>query len=68
MFSCVEEARAVKLVNIANQIKAVAKPQPSTANDHELAGEWGLSENIYEFLPDILYYQTRHYKHAKRAS
>lgn len=62
-FNCVEDARALQLVGIANKIKDVVKPSQSE-NVDDIAARWGLSDNINKFLGDILMYQTRHYKHG----
>lgn len=62
-FHCVEDERALQLVKVAHEIKDIAKPGQSE-NVDDIAARWGLSENINKFLGDILYYQTRHYKHG----
>ena len=66
LFHCVAETRATELVNLAGKIKTIVKPQPTSNNPDDIAAEWGLTENMNKFLGDILYYQTRHYRHIKR--
>lgn len=63
MYHCVDESRALQLVALAHRIKTRAKPPHNNNNPDQIAAEWGLVENINPFLGDILYYQTRHYKH-----
>ena len=62
-FNCVDDARALQLVEVTNKIKDVVKPSQSE-NVDDNAARWGLRENINKFLVDILCYQTCHYKHA----
>lgn len=63
-FNCIDEPHALELIDAANQIKAWAKPTISKDNDDDFAAEWGLADNINQFLPDILFMQTRHYIHT----
>jgi hypothetical protein len=62
MFYCMEEERALALVDISNRIKAAVAPNHEENDNDKLAAEWGLVETINTFLPDILPYQTRHYR------
>jgi hypothetical protein len=62
-FNCVEDARALQLVRVASNIKDVVKPSRSD-NVDDIAARWELHENINKFLGDILFYQTRHYRHG----
>lgn len=63
MFNCVDESRALRLVDISAKIKTAVNPIPANDNADDVAGEWGLEENMNSFLGDILHYQTRHYRH-----
>ncbi len=64
LYHCVNESRALQLVELAYRIKARVNPIHNNNNPDQVAAEWGLVENINPFLGDILYYQTRHYQHT----
>ena len=63
-FNCLEEQDALRLVNVANKIKALLKPGYRESDLDEIAKEWGMTRNLNPFLADLLFYQTRHYKHS----
>jgi hypothetical protein len=60
-FNVVEKERAIKLVGLAHELKKQIAPVGNDSNSDEIAGEWGLAENLNEFHKDLLFYQTRHY-------
>ena len=62
-FHCVEKERIAKLVKLAHRIKANVHPNLDLQVMTTIAEEWGVKENMSLFLDDILFYQTRHYKH-----
>ena len=64
-FNCVNRKQALELVEVSSALKSRLKPVEDEANSDEIAGEWGLKENLNKFHKDILFYQTRHYKHSK---
>jgi hypothetical protein len=66
-FNIVEKERATKLVGLALKLKKKIAPDRNDSNADEIAAEWGLDENLNDFHKDILFYQTRHYEHKKRA-
>jgi hypothetical protein len=64
-FNVVEKKRAIELVGLAHELKNQIAPIGNDSNADEIAGEWGLAENLNDFHKDIIFYQTRHYMHEK---
>lgn len=64
-FNIVEKERAIKLVDLAHDLKIQIAPVVNESNADEIAAEWGLADNLNGFHKDILFYQTRHYVHKK---
>jgi len=64
-FNCIDRDQTLRLVEISTALKMKFKPAENEKNTDEIAAEWGLSENLNRFHKDILFYQTRHYKHNK---
>ena len=65
-FHCVSSVRKRALLDIESKIKLIANPKSMDRDDDEFASEWGMTESINKFIADILPYQTRHYKQAKK--
>lgn len=64
-FNCLDSANRKQLIAAAERIRSFKQPRANTDNPDDIAVGWGLDDNINAFLKDILYYQTRHYRHEK---
>ncbi len=62
-FNCVSKKRTIDLIETAREIKSWINSVVNPENPDEIAGEWGLVENLNEYHKDFLFYQTRHYQH-----
>jgi hypothetical protein len=65
-YNCVSKSRKLELLQLVNTLKINLNCLLDFPDSHAepLAQAWGLKEDISNFMPHLLEYQTRHYTHS----